>query len=881
MKKYIIKKSIFTLLILFMCLIESNAKNNKKENKINFAFTNSQGPILNSNQKGFLHFNGNNSYGIANGFIEGLEKTTLMGWISLSPDYHNDAFIMGENNFNISCTANRKIVIKCNSITLNSSFSLDTSRWYHLAVTYNGSRLKFYLNGKLMQQLNADGALQLSENNNFTIGKNPSQNSHYFKGKIDEIRVFNECLSDTHIQQMVYQEITNNNGLVTGITIPKNFTNLYYSALIRYYKMDLIQNNIAQNQTQNTPDNTEGIQLFNFSTIEAQEAPMPFVTKRIGNFTSAIHDDTMDIFGKDSEIYPWAIIQVSHDITQYANVVNFGLIIDSGKKITLLNDIKIENQGYVKLDGKIDLEGKSQFIQTTESILDPISSGLLERDQQGQSNQYNYNYWSSPVSTPNSSTINHGYTVAGVMKDGSNSQPQNIAWVNSMNNPTTSNPITLSTYWIYKFQDITSVYANWSMVGQNGLLQAGQGYTLKGSGVDAPFQNYTFIGKPNNGTITIPVSPNNLNLTGNPYPSALDAHVFIKDNINTINGTLYFWEHSAMNNTHNLSGYQGGYGAITLVGGIKPMTQIGENNINSFIKTPGRFIPVGQGFFVTGNNQGGLITFQNSQRLFIKEVNQQSFNLFRQTSTTSIENNQLIPNNAEESFEDEPFAKIKIGFNSHNNYHREILLGFMNEWATDNIDPGYDAIHIDNQQNDMFFMNDSNKLVIQGVGYFDVTKKYPLGVKTYEAGNVQFTLDEVMNWNENIEIFILDKTTGIHHPIQNGPFTVYLPQGELNNRFELTFSNQALSNSDFSLSQEIGVAFSNAQNLLTIQNNLTDVAVKTVNIITILGQTLATWNVENETQTNISLPVSQASSGTYIVRMQTTAGTISKKIIIK
>lgn len=880
MKKVIVKKSIFTLLFLVMCQIESNAKSEVKECKTIHTHTNGQEPVLNSNQKAFLHFNGINAYGTANGCLEGLEKTTLMGWISLSPQFQNDAFIMGENNFNISCTANRKIVVKCNAITLTSSISLDTSRWYHITASYNGSSLKLYLNGKLMQQQNSTGTIQQSGSATFSIGKNPFQNNHYFNGKLDEVRVFNESLSNAHIQQMVYQEITNHNGTVRGVTIPKNITNLNYSALIRYYKMDLIQNSIVQNQIQNIPNSAEGIQLFNINSIGNQEAPMPFVTKRNGNFTTAIQDDSTDIFGKDAETYPWAIIQVSHDITQFSNTVNLGLIVDSGKKITLLNDTKIENQGYVRLDGKIDLEGEAQFIQTTESVLDPISSGSLERDQQGQSNRYNYNYWSSPVSTPNATTINHGYTVAGVMKDGSNSQPQNIAWVSSVNNPTTSNPITLSSYWIYKFQNLTPVYANWSTVGQNGLLQAGQGYTLKGSGADAPYQNYTFVGKPNNGTITIPVSPNNLNLAGNPYPSALDAHTFIKDNINVINGTLYFWEHFTTNNTHNLSGYQGGYGAITLVGGIKPVALTGENNLSSTTKTPGRFIPVGQGFFVTGNNQGGLITFQNSQRLFIKELNQQSFNLFRPASTSALANDQLLSDNAEDPIEEEAFTKIKIGFNSYNNYHREILLGFMNEWATDNIDPGYDAIHIDNQQNDMYFMNDSNKLVIQGVGYFNVNKKYPLGVKTYEAGNVQFTLDEVMNWDENIDIFILDKTTGMHHPIQNGPFTVYLPQGEIHNRFELTFSNQALSNPDFSLAQEIGVAFSNAQNLLTIQN-LTDVTVQTVNIITILGQTLATWNVENETQTNISLPVSNASTGTYIVRVQTTAGTISKKIIIK
>jgi hypothetical protein len=36
----------------------------------------------------------------------------------------------------------------------------------------------------------------------------------------------------------------------------------------------------------------------------------------------------------------------------------------------------------------------------------------------------------------------------------------------------------------------------------------------------------------------------------NPYPSALDAIAFINDNSNSIDGTLYFWEHYTTNNTH-------------------------------------------------------------------------------------------------------------------------------------------------------------------------------------------------------------------------------------------------------------------------------------------------------------------------------------------
>ena len=36
-------------------------------------------------------------------------------------------------------------------------------------------------------------------------------------------------------------------------------------------------------------------------------------------------------------------------------------------------------------------------------------------------------------------------------------------------------------------------------------------------------------------------------------------------------------------------------------------------------KTPGTYIPVGQGFYIGGDSDGGSITFNNSQREFVEE----------------------------------------------------------------------------------------------------------------------------------------------------------------------------------------------------------------------------------------------------------------------
>jgi hypothetical protein len=558
------------------------------------------------------------------------------------------------------------------------------------------------------------------------------------------------------------------------------------------------------------------------------------------------------------------------------------MFVDPGVTITMNNDTKIQNDWYLKLDGKIDLVGKSQLVQTANSELDVTSAGSIERDQQGQSNRFNYNYWSSPVSSINASTNNHGFTVAGIMRDGTNaSAPQNLQWTTGINSLATS-PITLSSYWIFKLQNSTNTYANWSAVGQNGILLSGQGFTMKGSNAGTANQNYTFVGKPNSGTITSTVGPNNLNLCGNPYPSAIDANQFIDDNATSTTGTLYIWEHYNSNTSHNTIEYQGGYATYTKTGGTAPVAPAGVSGIGSSSKTPNRFIPVGQGFFVTGSSTGGTITFNNGQRLFVKEDNASSHTMFR--AENPIVKSMASPetNNDSDSFVEEQFMKLRLGFNSTNNYHRQILLGFMNQYATAGFDNGYDGLSIETLTNDMYFINGTNKLNINGDGYFNVNNSYPIGVKNATSGNVSFVIDGKENFSDSQEIYIYDNVRNTYNSIKSQPYQLNLPAGTYDSRFSLRFTNgSSLDTSDNQASNDVTITHSQSNNMITIKNVLQEVTVKSVSLFNLLGQQVSNWTINNQDQANIELQVSDLSTGTYIVKVFTDGGEISKKILVK
>lgn len=783
---------------------------------------------------------------------------------------------------------NRVNMIWSSGRIITSSIRLPNSKWSNIAILYTGGIMTLYIDGVLDNSVAS--VASMSNTNTFSIGaeyRSKIDIRNHFKGDIDEFRLWNRALTEKQLRFIINQEIIQNGTVTSGTIIPssivKNDVNdLRWTSLIAYYSMNTFIGTHIDDDSWN--NNRGSLFAQNQVTVTTQSAPMPYETATDGLWSSTstwVNGSIQTIPCSTSLVnnaitIDWNIVKTSHNINSSTNKTLLGLFV-MNNKLSATNDTKVEISHYLKLDGSIDLTGKSQLIQTDNSELDLASAGYIERDQQGQSSKYNYNYWSSPVSSISTLSNNHGFSIAAVMKDGTTSTPQNLNWTAGIDGFPTS-PITLSNYWIFKFQEIGDGTSNWSAVGQNGLLQAGNGYTLKGCNAPSPTQNYTFVGKPNNGTITSTVSADNLNLCGNPYPSAIDANQFIDDNATSIIGTLYFWEHYDTNASHYTEEYQGGYATYTKTGGTAPVAPSYVSGLGSSSKVPNRFIPVGQGFFVTGSETGGTIVFNNGQRKFIKENNVESYNLFR---TNSVGATNAININNEDNFVDEgQFTKLSLGFDSANNYHRQILLGFMNQYATSGFDNGYDGISFESHSNDMYFINNGTKLNIQGDGYFNVNNIYPIGVKNSVAGIVKFGIDIAENIEDNQNVYIYDNVTNEYHDIKSQQIEINLPAGTFDNRFSLRFnSTTALGNNENEFFNGITIAHSQSNDIITIKNEVQEVTIESVTLYNLLGQNITNWKFDNQSQTNIQLTLPSLNTGTYIVKVNTNKGSISKKIV--
>ena len=86
-------------------------------------------------------------------------------------------------------------------VCLNSQPTLQNT-WYHAAATYDGSIIKYYINGCLINSIPASGNLV---NNDLITGigmqsQNPTATTENFKGNIDEVRIWNVARTEQEIQ---------------------------------------------------------------------------------------------------------------------------------------------------------------------------------------------------------------------------------------------------------------------------------------------------------------------------------------------------------------------------------------------------------------------------------------------------------------------------------------------------------------------------------------------------------------------------------------------------------------------------------------------------------------------------------------------------------
>lgn len=543
------------------------------------------------------------------------------------------------------------------------------------------------------------------------------------------------------------------------------------------------------------------------------------------------------------------------------------------------------------------LRNNSQLLQGTSVASINTGLGVVSVYQEGTSDNFDYNYWCSPVGNASAASGNENFGITMLSSPTSSIASTTAAILPASNSNGTSNPLAIASKWIYKLINANN-YSQWIFVGGAATLPPGVGFSMKGtSGTDATdpegtgvtnnpgsAQRYDFRGKPNDGTISITLGINNATLTGNPYPSALHLNAFLLDPSNTATGGIaYFWQQDKTVNSHTLINYKGGYGSYSPVDLVSSGIYVpaffssynGDGSVNNGGSSSGivinrQYSPIGQGFVISAT-ANGTATFKNSHRIFIKEGTGSS-QFERQTPK---EKNAKKENSAEEPAEE--VSHFKLNTIIDNQFTRQLALAFV-PTATDEIDYGIDALNMDDAlPNDVTFLIENGSYVIQGVN-FEETKKIALTVKVTATASFKFSIPEVVNFDNSQKIYMYDALDDSYHDIKNGTYQVTVAPGVYNDRFKITFKETTLGIGDYT-AKKFFIIQDNSNSKLRAENPA-NLNLKSFRLYDVLGKTVLSKK-DLGTNQNYTFSTSGLSSGVYITEFLTIDNErFTEKIII-
>ncbi len=485
------------------------------------------------------------------------------------------------------------------------------------------------------------------------------------------------------------------------------------------------------------------------------------------------------------------------DLTANTLTVNNGaiVVVTSGYSFFITSTVT------VSLGASLTFETNANLIQTED--INTNSGNIIVKRNSSPLKRLDYLLWSSPVASQN---------------------------LQSFSTQTLANRF-------YTYNPTSNAY-NAIATPASTSFEAGKGILIRTpntfSDTTPTVWSGRFEGVPNNGDYNIPVTSNAYNSIGNPYPSPIDADMFMLTN--NITEAIYFWRKT--NNSANSS-----YATYTVMGGV-------SNKSGLSAIEPNRTIDVGQGFIVKATSN--TVAFNNAMRV--------SNNNNQLLKTLSVERHRIWINLANENFP-----------------ANQMLLGYMTN-ATNGVDPGIDGTYINDSQIALNSYLNNGEFIVQGRSLpFTNTDVVPLTFKTTIAGNYTISIDHVDGlFLESQNIYIKDNLMGITHDLKQSPYAFVTATGVFNTRFEIVYATASQLGTTNPVLNENNVIVFNQNNILKINTGTN--SMKSVRLFDIQGKLIKEQNAINasttefkDLQSNGEVLIAQITSDQGIV--------ITKKVI--
>ncbi|NRT16272.1 putative delta-60 repeat protein [Flavobacterium sp. 28A] len=378
-----------------------------------------------------------------------------------------------------------------------------------------------------------------------------------------------------------------------------------------------------------------------------------------------------------------------------------------------------------------------------------------------------------------------------------------------------------------KFFSFSPISNSWLGADPAAIMKVAKGYIIRGpqsfSDNLKEIHEANFIGVPHNGKKTIALGTAlSHNLIGNPYPSAIDADVFLQKNASVMNGTIYLWSHNTPITNNNYTSDD--YAVYNLLGGVGTAPSISAAANTS---KPNGKIASGQSFFVSSTTDSGVVEFDNSMR--VTAENSQFFRMIASQNKGKLS----------------ALEKHRIWLNMYTDegFFKQMLVGFI-DGGTASYDHALDGESFNGNKDINFYsISGEKQLAIQAKGLpFENTEEIVLGYETKIGGNYKIDIDEVDGLFVDQQVYLKDNMNNKTHDLKQGFYSFESDTGVFNNRFVLVFKNQTLNTDDFEESQS-GTIVSVSNKYLNVTS---DVLIKAIKIYDISGRSVYEQKAVND-----------------------------------
>ena len=237
---------------------------------------------------------------------------------------------------------------------------------------------------------------------------------------------------------------------------------------------------------------------------------------------------------------------------------------------TVLSTANVQSNGNMIFDNAASL-------YSGQAGPNSLVNGNITYRRQGNTSQFVYNFWSSPLTNGLLSSL---------------AAPGYIPNLYQYNTATATG------------LDYLGTQAGWQALTPSTTMVQGKGYIATGAGLA------NFTGLPQQGNVNIAgmtgAGGNNFNLLGNPYPAPISANTFLTTNSSRITGgAMYIWDDDATGGVDYAAGDFIIYSGLGTVNGPNSGAPFSGN------------IGACQGFFVNYNSAGGVnFTFDHAMKTY-------------------------------------------------------------------------------------------------------------------------------------------------------------------------------------------------------------------------------------------------------------------------